>query len=151
MTLDTIFTVRNEHLERLNSDEGVLFFADLLRAETRRLGLPITSVNISSGTNVPDGGVDAAIDGEVPQESGLAKTGRTVFQVKAGDFNGRPPADRMVAEASNRRYQALVAAVERAINEADPIGPIEIGASTGRVQPRDRYDRSTYCKRATAR
>ena len=50
MTFDTIFTVKNEHLARLNSDEAVLFFADLLRAETRRLGLPVTSVNVSSRT-----------------------------------------------------------------------------------------------------
>src|SRR5712691_4694153 len=92
MTLATIFTVKNEHLQRLNADEAVWFFADLLRAETRRLGLPVTSVNISSRTNVPDGGVDAAIDAEVPQDSGLAKTGRTVFQVKAGDFKPWQPA-----------------------------------------------------------
>ena len=46
----------------------------------------MTSVNISSRINVPDGGVDAAIDSEVPLESGLAKTGRTVFQLKAGQF-----------------------------------------------------------------
>jgi hypothetical protein len=89
---ETIFTVKNEHLQRLNADEAVLFFADLLRAETRRLGLPVTSVNISSRTNVPDGGVDAAIDVGVPQGSGLATTGRTVFQVKAGEFKPWQPA-----------------------------------------------------------
>src|SRR5687767_3590565 len=92
MKFETIFTVKNEHLQRLNADEAVLFFADLLRAETRRLGLPITSVNISSRTNVPDGGVDAAIDVGVPQDSGLATTGRTIFQVKAGEFKPWQPA-----------------------------------------------------------
>jgi hypothetical protein len=55
MTLDIIFTVKNEHLQRLSPDEAVWFFADLLRAETRRLVLPVTSVNISSRTNEPDG------------------------------------------------------------------------------------------------
>ena len=34
----TIFTVKNEHLERLSAAEAVLFFANLLRAEVRRLG-----------------------------------------------------------------------------------------------------------------
>src|SRR5712691_4330561 len=91
MTLATIFTVKNEHLQRLNADEAVLLFADLLRAETRRLGLPVTSVNVSSRTNVPDGGVDAAIEVGVPQESGLATTGRTIFQVKAGEFKPWQP------------------------------------------------------------
>ena len=41
----------------------------------------------------------------------------------------------MVAEAPNRRYQALVAAVERAVNEADPIGLLEIGAPTDEYSP----------------
>jgi hypothetical protein len=86
MTLNTIFTVRNEHLTRLSADGAVLFLADLLRAETRRIGLPVTAVKISNRTHVPDGGVDASIDAAVPQDSGLAKAGTTVFQVKAGDF-----------------------------------------------------------------
>lgn len=41
----------------------------------------------------------------------------------------------MGAEAPNRRYQALVAAVERAVNEADPIGLLEIGAPTDEYSP----------------
>ena len=92
MTFDTIFTVRNEHLQRLNADEAVQFFADLLRAETRRLRLPVTSVNISSRINVPDGGVDAAIHSPVSQDSSLAWPGRTVFQLKSGDFKPTQPA-----------------------------------------------------------
>ena len=87
MTFDTIFTVKNEHLQKLDAGGAVQFFADLLRAETRRLGLPITSVNISSRINVADGGVDAAIDSPVSYDSPLVQTGRTVFQLKAGDFN----------------------------------------------------------------
>lgn len=81
MTFDTIFTVKNEHLQMVDADGAVQFFADLLRAETRRLGLPITSVNISSRINVPDGGVDAAIDSTVSYDSPLVRTDRTVFQL----------------------------------------------------------------------
>ena len=66
MNLDTIFTVNNEHLERLNAPEAVQFLSELLWAEVRRLGLPVTSVNISRRINVPDGGVDATIDSAVP-------------------------------------------------------------------------------------
>lgn len=62
MTLDTIFTVKNEHLGRLNPDEAVRFIAELLWADARRVGLSVTSINISSRTNVPDGGVDPAQD-----------------------------------------------------------------------------------------
>ena len=37
--------------------------------------------------------------------------------------------------AMNTRYQALVAAVERGINEADPIGLLEMGAPTDEYAP----------------
>ena len=37
--------------------------------------------------------------------------------------------------ATRRRYQALVAAVERAINETDPIGLLEIGAPSDEYAP----------------
>ena len=37
--------------------------------------------------------------------------------------------------ATNTRYQVLVAAVERAINETDPIGLLEIGAPSGEYAP----------------
>ena len=84
--LDTIFTVKNEHLEKLSADETVSFFANLLWAEARRLGLTVTSINISSHINVPDGGIDATMDCKVPSESGVVKRGRTVFQLKAGNF-----------------------------------------------------------------
>jgi hypothetical protein len=84
MTLDTIFTVKNEHLQRLNPDEAVWFFADLLTAEIRRLGLPVTSVNISSRTNVPGGGVDAAIDAEVPKTAGWPRRAGRCFKSRQG-------------------------------------------------------------------
>ena len=38
-------------------------------------------------------------------------------------------------KATKRRYEALVAAVERAINEADPIGLLEIGAPPDEYAP----------------
>jgi hypothetical protein len=92
MTFDTIFTVKTEHLGRLNPNEAVSFVANLLWAEARRIGLPVTSINISSRTNVADGGVDAGIDAQVQQDSALATPGKTVLQVKAGDFKPWQPA-----------------------------------------------------------
>lgn len=38
-------------------------------------------------------------------------------------------------KATKRRYEALVAAVERAINEADPTGLLEIGAPPDEYAP----------------
>jgi hypothetical protein len=83
--MDTIFTVRNEDLHRLNPEEAVEFFRELFWAEARRIGVPIAKVHISTWINVPDGGVDASID-DVPAipVSDLAKEGITSFQIKAG-------------------------------------------------------------------
>ena len=92
MTSNTIFTVTNEHLQRLNPHQAVQFFAKVLWAETRRVGLPVTSVNISSRLNVSDGGVDATIHSPVSLASPLAQNGRTVFQLKTGTFQPQQPA-----------------------------------------------------------
>jgi hypothetical protein len=83
--MDTIFTVRNEDLHRLNPQEAVEFFRELLWAEGRRIGVRIANVQISTWINIPDGGVDASIN-DVPAipVSDLAKEGITSFQIKAG-------------------------------------------------------------------
>jgi len=62
MDRDTIFTVRNEDLARLNQDTAVEFFQQLLWAEARRLGIEISKINVSRWINIPDGGVDATVD-----------------------------------------------------------------------------------------
>ncbi len=59
--MDTILTVRNEHLSLLNAEDAVIFFRELLWAEATRSGLPISKINVSSWINVPDGGVDASV------------------------------------------------------------------------------------------
>lgn len=84
--MDTIFTVKNEDLERLNPQEAVDFFRELLWAEARRIGIGINKIHISSWINVPDGGVDAFVEEDnVQTRSGLIKTGCTAYQIKAGD------------------------------------------------------------------
>ena len=85
MNSNTIFTVRNEDLSLLNQDTAVEFFQNLLWAEARRLGIEISRINVSRWVNVPDGGVDAAVD-EVqdPAGSGIIKIGKTSYQIKSG-------------------------------------------------------------------
>ena len=85
MSIDTIFTVNNEDLGRLDSTEAVLFFRELLWAEARRLGIEISKITVSSQTNVPDGGVDAVVvENETSTASGLIKSGQTSYQIKSG-------------------------------------------------------------------
>ena len=86
MNSDTIFTVRNEDLNRLDQNTAVDFFQKLLWAEARRLGVEISKINISTRVNVPDGGIDAAV-GDVQIEetgSGIIKPGKTSYQIKSG-------------------------------------------------------------------
>ena len=85
MNRETIFTVRNEDLGRLDPTEAVLFFRDLLWAEARRLGIEISKINVSAWVNVPDGGVDATIDDvQIEEGQGIIKQGKTSYQIKAG-------------------------------------------------------------------
>src|SRR5262245_55639907 len=84
-SMDTILTVKNEDLTRLNSEEAVIMFRELLWAEAARLGIPFSSINISTRINVPDGGVDASVSGHISSISnGLISSGHNSYQIKAG-------------------------------------------------------------------
>jgi hypothetical protein len=85
MSIETIFTVKNEDLDRLNPDTAVEFFQKLLWAEARRLGIELSKINISRRINVKDGGIDATVD-ETPIAAGLGiiKVGKTSYQIKSG-------------------------------------------------------------------
>ncbi len=85
MSVETIFTVKNEHLNQLNQDTAVEFFQKLLWAEARRLGIELSKINISRRVNVRDGGIDATVnDTLVPRGSDLIKSGKTCYQIKSG-------------------------------------------------------------------
>lgn len=83
--METIFTVHNEDLERLNPQEAVDFFRELLWAEARRTGIAISKIHVSSWINLPDGGIDALVEeNKFSVRSDLIKFGRTGYQIKAG-------------------------------------------------------------------
>ncbi|RLA96135.1 MAG: hypothetical protein DRG83_17750, partial [Deltaproteobacteria bacterium] len=83
--MDTIFTVRNEDLERLSPQEAVDFFRELLWAEAGRIGVGISKIHISSWINVPDGGIDALVEENISTtKSDLIKAGYTGYQIKTG-------------------------------------------------------------------
>jgi len=86
--MNTIFTVTNQDLERFNPPQAVEIFRELIWAEARKAGLPLNRVHISDWINVPDGGVDAKIDGpEIQPPDGLIKVGKTAYQIKTGSFS----------------------------------------------------------------
>ncbi len=83
MPTPTLFTVRREDLERLDAREAVDFFRELLWAEARTIGLPRSNVRVSELIEVADGGIDAAVEGGLPQPDDLIREGRTGYQIKA--------------------------------------------------------------------
>ncbi len=85
MNSNTIFTVTNDDLGRLDEHTAVDFFQRLLWAEARRIGIETGKINVSSRINVPDGGVDATVDEvQIATGSGIIQPGRTSYQIKAG-------------------------------------------------------------------
>ena len=85
MNEQTIFTVNNEDLGRLDEQKAVDFFQSLLWAEARRIGIEISKISISIQTTVPDGGVDATVDeAQISTGCGIIKLGKTSYQIKAG-------------------------------------------------------------------
>jgi hypothetical protein len=89
--MNNIFTVTNQDLQRLNPQQAVEVFRELLWAEAWRMGLPRNKVRTSSLINVPDGGIDATVEADENINSayrdGLIKIGLTSYQIKAdSDF-----------------------------------------------------------------
>jgi hypothetical protein len=78
-----IFTIKKSALKDLNAEEATRLFRGLLWCEATRVGLSPHNVVISLDTNVPDGGIDACVTGNVNVDSVLVKR-TTRYQVKAG-------------------------------------------------------------------
>ena len=91
----TIFTVTSQDIGGLDAKRAVDLIADLLWAETRRLGIPTTRVRASRRITVPDGGVDASVaDATDSWPDSFLFGGLTVFQIKTGtDFKPWRKAD----------------------------------------------------------
>lgn len=86
--MDTIFTVKNEDLARLNPQEAVDFFREMLWAEATALGIGKGLINVPSAITVADGGIDAEVQNvPVSRGQGIIKQGLTRYQIKTGNFS----------------------------------------------------------------
>ena len=86
--MDTIFTVHNEDLARLNSDQAVHCFRELLWAEATATGIGKNLISVPSAITVADGGIDAEVaDADPKGGQGLIKKGLTRYQIKTGSFS----------------------------------------------------------------
>lgn len=80
--MQTIFTVQNRDLERLNPQQAVDFFRELLWAEAIKTGIAINKINVSFRINDADGGIDASIrDVGTSLKSDLIKPGLTCYEI----------------------------------------------------------------------
>ena len=85
MNIETIFTVKNEHLNQLDPNTAVDFFRRLLWAEARKLRIELSKIHVSSWGDVADGGVDAIVDrAEIANGHGIIQQGQTCYQIKSG-------------------------------------------------------------------
>ena len=93
MNHETIFTVKNSDLDRLNPHTAVDFFRKLLWAEARRIGVEISKINVSSAIHVADGGIDAVVDdANIETGLGIIRPGKTSYQIKSGTTEPWQPA-----------------------------------------------------------
>lgn len=94
MNNTNFFSVENEHLSRLQPQDAVEFFRNLLLAEATRIGLSKNNIDVPSAISVSDGGIDAEVTCDFPSSSqGLIKTGLTRYQIKTGKFSSEPDSE----------------------------------------------------------
>lgn len=89
------FDVNTDDLAKINAQQAVDLFRQLLVIEAARVGVPISGVDVPADINVADGGIDAEVatlsGSQLP--GGLISTGRTCYQIKTGKFSASTPSD----------------------------------------------------------
>ena len=101
---NSLYSVTNDDLRRLDASEAVALISELLWAEATRLGIPIGKIHISSNVNAPDGGVDAKISDHAIAGD-LIRTGHTACQIKSGkEFEPHQEHVIQTTEAQQSRY-----------------------------------------------
>lgn len=80
-----IFSITGYQLNTLTPDQCTELFGELLQANARRIKLPITSVNFSVKTTVPDGGIDASVTGDLLDRGDLIIEKNVFYQIKSGE------------------------------------------------------------------
>lgn len=89
----SFFDVTPLELSQLGPEPAVAVLREMLWAEVRNLGIPISDTDVPFSINDADGGVDAVVKGTAKEAgNGLIFPPMTSYQVKAGDFALHTPA-----------------------------------------------------------
>ncbi|HEV2174983.1 MAG TPA: hypothetical protein VGR71_15525 [Nitrospira sp.] len=85
----TAFHVTSEDLKSLLPAAAVGALRDVLVAEAKLLGIPLTGVNVPASITTRDGGVDADVTCPIQPSghNGVLRFGYTCYQVKTGEFS----------------------------------------------------------------
>jgi hypothetical protein len=110
------------------SEPAVAVLREMLWAEVRNLGIPISDADVPFAVNDADGGVDAVVKGTATQPgNGLIFPPMTSYQVKAGDFALKTPrqieALLMTPTAVQARRAKTKAPITGASHAAEGISP----------------------------
>jgi hypothetical protein len=87
--------VTADELKALSSAPAVDALRDLLYAEAKLLGIPLTGINVPIAITTRDGGVDAEVTCPIQPtgHNGVLRAGYTCYQVKTGDFSASRKTD----------------------------------------------------------
>lgn len=84
--MNSIFEIKPNEIELLDSDQLVDLMNHLLCAESDKIGISPDNVNITIRIDVPDGGVDARTINSEEIESRWIPLGLSIWQFKSGDI-----------------------------------------------------------------
>ncbi len=83
--MTSVLDISPQNLGQLDAQRSVEIFRDLLWGHARKQQIPITKVHITQNITIGDGGIDAAIDEDIPlTDDPLLVEPGTCYQIKAG-------------------------------------------------------------------
>ncbi len=81
--MNSIFSVSEEDINRLSTEDCVRLFGELLHSDARRMRLSISKVHFTSKT-VSDGGIDASVENGIQGQGDLIIDSESFYQIKSG-------------------------------------------------------------------
>lgn len=78
-----IFSITEDHINRLSDEDCVELFGELLHANARQLKIPVSKITFTWKTRA-DGGIDASVEGGLVEEGDLIIDSETFYQIKSG-------------------------------------------------------------------
>ncbi len=82
-----LFSLKSDDVINLGAKRAVVFFRELLWAESSRVKIGRQLISVPDCINVGDGGLDALVENANPSSEDLIPKGTSGFQIKSGDLS----------------------------------------------------------------